>query len=186
MVFKKKKQDISLLPDEERKLSFDSLSEWLLSVGRWIIVCVQLIVVLAFLSRFWLDQRIAELYETTEQKKMMVEAAAEFEQDFRLLRQQTQLAQSIIDNNQNQKEVLEKIVALLPEKVYLTNLKAQQNQISFTIISKNETMIKDFFQKLLTAPYLEEVSIASLSTKMFGLQTELAIDVTLPSTAQNE
>jgi len=50
------KKEISLLPDEENLDSFSARAfRWLTTVGRYVIVFTELIVICAFLSRFWLD-----------------------------------------------------------------------------------------------------------------------------------
>jgi len=51
-----KKREISLLPKEKEGLpgTVEKATKWLVNVGRWIIVFTELIVILSFLSRFWL------------------------------------------------------------------------------------------------------------------------------------
>ena len=61
--------DIDLLkqkPIEERFLG--RFLEWALSYGRYIIIGTQIIVLLAFFSRFKLDQELSDLHERIDEK----------------------------------------------------------------------------------------------------------------------
>ena len=58
------KKDINLLPREEfEQKTVGRFLIWALTVGRWIVIVTELIVITAFLSRFKLDRDLANLYE---------------------------------------------------------------------------------------------------------------------------
>ena len=58
-----KKHEIELLPKEEwEKTSFGKFIKWTLNVGRYIVIATELIVILAFVSRFKLDRDLTDLY----------------------------------------------------------------------------------------------------------------------------
>jgi Tfp pilus assembly protein PilN len=168
-----KQEGVSLLPKEENRL--DQVSNWILETGRWIVVFTLFFVLLAFLSRFWLDQKIADLYAKTAQKIAIVEASTEFENEFRLLQSQIESIKTLDAQKPNQAEKIKKIIALLPEDIYLNSIKISDSDISFDIISQNETALNTLFQNLILCPYLDEINIASISSKTFGLETELSI-----------
>jgi Tfp pilus assembly protein PilN len=170
----KKKEEISLLPEEETSL--DRVSNWLTETGRWIVVFTLLFVLLAFLSRFWLDQKIANLYAQTAQKIAIIESAQDFEDSFRGLQSQIKIIQSLEKTKPNQAEKIKKIVALLPEDIYLTAITLNDDQVDFTVVSRSEVDLNNFFQNLILCPYLDEINIANISNQMFGLETELSIE----------
>ena len=58
---------------------------WLLTAGRTIVVVTELVVITAFLSRFWLDKTLTDLNEQNALKKAQVEASLPFEKDFRAI-----------------------------------------------------------------------------------------------------
>jgi len=168
-----KQEGVSLLPKEENRL--DQVSSWILETGRWIVVFTLLFVLLAFLSRFWLDQKIADLYAKTAQKIAIVEASTEFESEFRSLQNQIKNIKTLDAQKPDQAEKIKKIIALLPEDIYLNSIKIIDSDISFNIISQNETDLNTLFRNLILCPYLDEINIASISSKTFGLETELSI-----------
>ena len=177
----KKKKEISLLPEKKGGLenNFNKVADWLVNTGRWIIVFTQLFVIIAFLSRFWLDQEIADLYAKTSQKVTIIEAAQEFEEEFRSLQNRLIKIDKVNEERQNVNEKIEKIIALLPSQINLRSIQVRDKEVSFLIVSRNEQALIDFFKNLIIAPYLEQVSIDSISSKTFGLETELLVKVIL-------
>src|SRR5688500_5727921 len=56
---------------------------WLLSAGRTIVIVTELVVITAFLSRFWLDKTLTDLSQANNSKKAQIEASQAFEQEFK-------------------------------------------------------------------------------------------------------
>ncbi len=178
-----RKKEISLLPEKKEGLSgtVERITDWLVNTGRWIIVFTELIVILSFLSRFWLDQRIADLYSQTAQKTAIIEAAADFEKEFRSFNQQLQQIQTLQNQSQDQNKILGNIVALLPLDTNLKSIKVNnsQQQVEFTVIAPKESAFISLFQNLILTPIFSEVEIANISTRTLGPGTELSIKAKL-------
>jgi len=172
-----KGKEISLLPQEEGGLN--QISDWVIETGRFIVVFTLFFVLLAFLSRFWLDQKIADLYAQTTQKIAIIKATQEFEEDFRFLQNQITTIKTLDGKKPNQAETIKKIVAIIPENISLTSFEINDNNVSFGVISRSEAQLNSLFQNLILCPYLDQINIASLSSKTFGLETELTIKARL-------
>lgn len=167
------KEEISLLPQEEGNL--ERISNWVMETGRWIVVFTLFFVLLAFLSRFWLDQRIADLYAQTAQKIAIIESTKDFEADFRSLQTQIKTIKTLDSQKPNQTEKMAKIVAVLPENINLSALDITGDEVVFTVLSRNQADLESLFQNLVLCPYLDQINIANVSSKNFGLETELTI-----------
>ena len=81
--------EINLLPKDD----IDSRPEgkflrWALSWGKKIVIITELVVVLAFLSRFKIDSDVANYSDEIERKKNIVVTFADFEKDFRAVSSQ--------------------------------------------------------------------------------------------------
>ncbi len=170
------KGEISLLPKEKDENRLEQASDWIITTGRWVVVFTLFFVLLAFLSRFWLDQRIADLYAQSAQRIAIVEASKDFEEDFRLLQNQFDRIQALDQEKPNQAEQVKKIIAILPERINLTSINIVDDQVDFTIISQNELDLNHFFQNLILCPYLDQINIANISTKTFGIETEISVN----------
>jgi hypothetical protein len=67
------KQEINLLPREEfEKKPIGKFLTWALSIGRYIIIFTELIVILAFLSRFKLDRDLSDLNQSIREKQAVI------------------------------------------------------------------------------------------------------------------
>jgi len=178
-----KKREISLLPKEKEGLpgTIEKATDWLINIGRWVIVFTELIVILSFLSRFWLDQRVADLYDQTEQKATIIEASADFEKEFRSLNQRLSQIETLQNQNQDQGKTLENIIAILPQEIRLKSIKINNDrrQVEFIILSPKESTFIALFQNLILTPFFSEVEIAKVSTQTLGSETELSIKAKL-------
>ncbi|MCX6816978.1 MAG: PilN domain-containing protein [Candidatus Beckwithbacteria bacterium] len=83
------KKEINLLPKEPWEKGFlGNLIHWVLSVGRYVVVFTELIVISSFLYRFSLDKKLADLNEKIKQEKTVVESYGDFEDKFRQVQKQ--------------------------------------------------------------------------------------------------
>jgi len=180
-------KEISLLPEAEKGLqsTFEKAFNWLVSTGRWIIVFTELVVILAFLSRFWLDQRLADIYAKNVQKIAIIEAASSFEDEFRALQKQTEQISSLEKEKKDKSKTLEEIVALLPANIYFKSLKVDNKSVEMEILSLQEADLVTFFKNLILTPLFSEVEIANISSSTWGKESEMTIKAKLSETNQN-
>lgn len=84
--------EINLMPadDDLESRPGGKFLKWALSWGKKIVVLTELIVVLAFLSRFWLDSEVANQSEDIGRRKTIISASADFEKEFRATQNLTQ------------------------------------------------------------------------------------------------
>src|SRR3989344_871361 len=77
---------INLLGQEDLKHTAQGrIIGWALTYGRYIMIGTEIVVLLAFISRFSLDRRLTDLKEEISQKQAILEANISLEQDIRLL-----------------------------------------------------------------------------------------------------
>ncbi len=111
-----------LRPQSNPEKIYITFAKWLLSTGRYILVFVELLVLLAFLSRFKLDADIASTKEAIENQIPYIESLHPYEVTIR----QTQLKLSTIKaNNQNNADyiaLLKKISEKIPTDIQITNI----------------------------------------------------------------
>ncbi len=82
MAARKKKRRINLLPQEEFAASIlGRVLAWLLSSFRAIVSLTEMTVMIAFLSRFWLDAKSADLNELIRQKQPVIASTSDFEKE---------------------------------------------------------------------------------------------------------
>lgn len=165
------KKEISLLPDEENLDSFSARAvSWLTTVGRYVIVFTELIVICAFLSRFWLDRMNSDLDEVVRQQEAILNSTSSFEAVYSQLQQRLSLIKNFY---QNQPEYQSKIQALTdstPLDITYTrlNLSQDKNGKTTAIIgfsAYQEDSIVGFITNLIVNPQISSVNIQSIEKK---------------------
>lgn len=158
------KKEINLLPrdDFERK-AIGKFLIWALTVGRWIVVVVELVVILAFLSRFKLDRDIADLYESIRAKQSVIQNNAGFEKDFRQFQSRLVAADTLTKKQLQVVPIVQAVASSLPTEVALTNLAFEEDKVSLTGVSLSENGIKSLVNNLRVSPVLSDISITNIA-----------------------
>lgn len=140
---------------------------WLLSTGRYILIFVEAIVLLAFVSRFKLDTDLSERKDAIEEQIPYLESLKPDE----ILIRQTQLKLSSIGNIKaslaNYSSILKKIADQTPAGVKLVSLNLSKElsgvtlQINATSQSHND--LTNFMTSLKADQTFSEVAVASIS-----------------------
>ncbi len=113
---------INLLP---RDPFFDSLLgrvlKWALSVGRYLVIFTELVVIVSFATRFTLDRQVTDLNDALNQKKLIIESYGSLEEQFRTV--QSKLTDSKqIDQQINIADAFPKLTAIVPRDISLDEL----------------------------------------------------------------
>ncbi len=161
------KKEISLLPDKNAVRTLgDKFVKWVLSVGKYIVIFTQLIVISAFLSRFWLDRTNTDLSDRIRQQRAILTSSQTFEQQFRLF--QTRLVK--IDNSINKGgKPLEALIAVsesMPPDVLLTEFsftkKDGSPQANLKTQVFSEVGLAEFTDQLLDRSEISSVQIGAI------------------------
>lgn len=105
--------------------------KWALSWGKRIVIATEGIVILAFLSRFWLDTTVADLGEQIISKKNVVEASANFESKFRSTTDRIAKAKQI-ESQISGLTILDQAESLVPSRVAISQITVSGSGISFS------------------------------------------------------
>jgi Tfp pilus assembly protein PilN len=165
------KKEISLLPDEE---NIDSLSaralRWLTTIGRYVIVFTELIVICAFLSRFWLDRINSDLSEVVRQQQAILNSTSNFETEYSELQQRLNVIKSFYQNQPEYQTKIQSLTDSTPLDITYTKLTLTQDptstttaNISFSAFQENS--IVDFITNLIVNPQIASVNIQTIEKK---------------------
>lgn len=128
-----------LVKDELQEFGQGKVLKWALNWGKKIVVLTELVVILAFLSRFWLDTTVADLGEKITQKKAIIDASAESEKRFRVLAARVNKATKI-ENAVSILTIYDKTESLIPAKVEVKQLTVAQKEIAFGGSADEQTL----------------------------------------------
>lgn len=173
-----RKRDIELIPKEDwEKTSAGKLLIWALTVGRYIVIITELIVILAFLSRFKLDRDLTDLYEEIKQKQAIIESASDFEKDFRFLQKRLATIQGLEKKQLGAARVLAELTRLTPLDVSFSDFSSTSEEIDFTATALSEAGLATFLRNLKTSPRFENLNLSRVSsgtTREVGIQFDLS------------
>lgn len=121
--------EINLLPKDDMDTRPEGkFLRWALSWGKKIVIVTELVVVLAFLSRFKIDSDVANLSDEIERKKNIVVTFAEFEKDFRAVSAQVAKIKAV-QQTTSVVTILDATQGLIPSTVKLGQIVVSEDLV---------------------------------------------------------
>jgi len=165
------KKEISLLPDEENLDSFSArVFRWLTTVGRYVIVFTELIVICAFLSRFWLDRINSDLSEVVRQQQAILKSTNGFEIEYSRLQQRLSIIKSFYKDQPEYQSKIQTLTESTPLDITYTNLtltpdKSNNIAAAVSFSAYQENSIVNFITNLIVNPNISSVNIDTIEKK---------------------
>jgi Tfp pilus assembly protein PilN len=160
---------------------------WATTYGRYIMITTEIIVLLAFISRFSLDRKRADLDEAIESKKAIIEANAGFEKQYRQIQAELVRAKSLLAVQNLPLERLTLLKSLLPSDTYLESFEYTPEKImirgragsnhGFTVLINNLQGVKQF----------QQIEVGEIKkTPTLGITFQVTISTQPPKAARQE
>ena len=161
----KKRSQINLLPrDRFATSSVGRILSWLLSTFRIIVIIVEMIVMGAFLSRFWLDAKNSDLNDEITQKKALIAASKDFEKEFKNTQLRLEALATLTKIEQPFSKLLAMVPPLLPPEIILKSFTANQEGILVSGTSPSEQIIAQLIANLESNSRVENIYLSQLGT----------------------
>lgn len=158
---KKKTLDIAinLLPEDP---FFDTLvgksMRWAVSVGRYIVIFTELIVIISFGTRFSLDRQLTDLNDSIHQKESIIKSFGSLETDIRGI--QTRIAEyQQLQQRTNLAEVFPVLTSVIPRDVTLTLLSIQPTSVTITGTTLSQTSLNLLINNVQLTQKFKDVKI---------------------------
>jgi len=145
MAARKKQALINLLPSEEFAGSTTGrLLAWALSTFRYIVIATELIVIVAFISRFWLDAKNSDLRDEIEQKQSIILGSADFEKEYREVQLRMSIFNALAVQQISMSDILTRVSSSIPEDVFLSSITIAGKNLRIEGLSPSERSIVQF------------------------------------------
>lgn len=152
---------------------------WAVTYGRYIMIGTEIIVLLAFISRFSLDRKLTDLKEEVSQKQDIIEANLPFEQEVRTLQDKLSKIKTIINQPVNPLATLTLFQTLLPQGVYLKSYDFSANALTINAIAGSTQSFSQLMTNLKITKYLTKVDIGDIRRDpLLGIQFGFTAAVT--------
>jgi Tfp pilus assembly protein PilN len=156
-----------LSQDDFSKSAIGTVLLWALSIGRYIIVFTQLVVILSFLSRFKLDRDLTDLNSRISQQQAVIESYGELEQEVREIQSRLAFLDEIEVKNQTY-EVLAKLEKITPADVKLTQIQAREGSVNISAIALSPGGFSSFVAGIQQDGLFHDLELVNVSSGTAG------------------
>lgn len=159
-----KSKAINLLPQEEFDASIvGRVLKWAMSTFRLIVIITEMVVMGAFLSRFWLDAQNSDLANSIKVRVAQIQSQKDTEELFRGLQNKLTVYKTI-SSSKKATEKIDLIASKVPQEIMLTNVSILEESASVKGTSSSEVGISQFVANLKSEKSFKKVSLGSISS----------------------
>ncbi len=103
---------------------------WALTYGRYIMIGTEIVVLLAFISRFSLDRKLTDLKEEIDQKQAILQANLPLENHIKSSQDRLAKIKTLLADQSKPVDTFKLVNSLMPVDVYLRNLSITGGKLS--------------------------------------------------------
>lgn len=154
---------VNLIGEEEMEHTpVGRIISWAVTYGRYIMIGTEVVVLLAFISRFSLDRKLTDLNDEISQKQAIIEANADFEQQFRIIQNQVKSIQKLMGAPTPMVDALNTLQSILPVDVYLDSLEINANQLQANAVAVSSVGFSTLIANLQSTKIFKNVDIGDI------------------------
>lgn len=160
-------KSVNLLPPSDFELSlWGRFLSWVVTIGRYVIIVTELVVILAFLSRFKLDEDIRTLNQEVGNKKNFLESSATWEADFRRVQARFLAVKKLLDYQWEPDEVLLNLATEIPKEAKLSTLLATPKKVVLSGLTIDELMLGKMVTRIDQDDKWKSIDLTSMSANV--------------------
>jgi len=138
--------------------------KWALSVGRYIVIFTEMIVILSFASRFTLDRMVTDLNSAINQKERVIASYGDLEKKFRFIQKQIEDYQQF-KQEANLVDIFPILNDNVPNDVVFETLSVRSDSVNFTGSALSQNALNVLVNNLQLSPYFTEVSVNKIESR---------------------
>lgn len=147
---------------------FDSLIgkslKWALSVGRYIVIFTELVVILSFVTRFTLDRQVTDLNASIEQKRNVILSYGDLEDNFRIAQEKID-NYSQVEQQTNIVEIFPNLSYIIPQEVQLDELIINQDRVIVSGIALSQSSLNTLINNVQISPDFFNVVVDKIESE---------------------
>lgn len=163
MAAHKKEEQINLLPERGfEQTTTGRILNWILSSFRVIVIITEIIVMIAFLSRFWLDAQNTDLTEEIQQKQAVLSASKDFDKEFKDTQKRLEILKNLTKGETVVSKSLSTLRSYLPDDIFLSTISFSKEALRIEGLSPNERSVQQLIVNLESTQIFREVVLIEL------------------------
>src|SRR3989344_7706937 len=156
---------INLLPPDPFEESFlGKFLKWVLSVGRYIVIGTELVVIGSFLARFSLDRQVTDLNESIAQNQAIIASYGDLEQQLRQLQAQLKVVEELEGQTLNAGNFFSLVTQFTPVDVVYDNVEIKSDTIDLAGNAYSEAGFRTLLTRLRVLPQIKRISVPNMSS----------------------
>lgn len=156
--------DVNLLPkDPFFDTPLGKSLKWALSVGRYIVIFTELVVIISFATRFSLDRQVTDLNDAINQKEAIIRSYGDLEENVRTTQSIIQQYQQI-EQQGNIVEVFPALSRITPPDVRLDELVVRPTSVVFGGTTLSQASLNLLITNIQLSPDFSNVVVDRIET----------------------
>lgn len=170
---------INLLGSSKQELSpFGRIVTWVTTYGRYIMISTEMVVLIAFISRFSLDRQLTDLKDEIAQKQDIITYNQDLESSFRQTQDALTKIKVLLDTQKKPTDTIQTLHTLLPQGTYFQNLSITKGKVTSQLTSLTVQSFSQFLLNLNATKALTNIEIGTVDkASTLGIQYTMEADV---------
>lgn len=161
------------------------ITTWAVTYGRYIMIGTEIVVLLAFISRFSLDRKLTDLKEEIGQKQIILQANQTFERELKLLQDKLGAVKTLLANQTEPVDRVTLFQQLIPQGVFLESYDSVQDRVTIAAIAGSTESFTQFLVNLQASPQIANVDVGDIKKQpLVGIQFKLTTQFKPPGKAK--
>lgn len=180
----KKSASINLIKIDKNQLTNQFVS-WALTIGRVLIIVVEIIALTAFIYRFILDNQLRDTNSKIKQEQEILIAQEQKEANYRNLQDRLTLESSIVNQGKEKIKLFKDIIGLAPQGVSFTNFLYSNNEINIQLNTGSVFPLSIFVNSLRTYSLTDSISIDLVENRTASAVISVGLTINLKNKGGN-
>lgn len=170
------KSRVNLLPLSEFEVSFwGRFLKWAVTTGRYIIILTELVVIIAFLSRFKLDEDLRNLNEQINGQISYLQSQEPLEKEFRNVQKRTNMVDKILATRLKAVEGLDYLENRVPVEIAVNYRSITKDQIKIVAVTLSEQAMGNLLSTMSADGVWRSIDMTELlGDKKVGIKFSLS------------
>lgn len=151
---------------------------WALTYGRYIMIGTEIVVLLAFISRFSLDRKLTDLKDEIEQKQAILQANLPLENEIRDTQDRIAKIRELVTDQRKSIDTFELITSLLPPDLIFKTVDIAKDRMSADVIAGTTSGFSTFLNNLQASQKVQLVEIQDIKRdQLTGIRFKFSVQL---------
>ena len=174
----KKSASINLIKTDKRD-TINQIVNWALTIGRILVIFVEIIALSALLYRFVLDNQLRDVHTKIKQEQAILESQKANEQTYKNLQDRLGIISSVSDKGAENVRIFKKIIGFAPLGMTFSNISFTENALRVQANMNSIYPLSYFINSLKEYKDVESVSIDRIENKTSNAIIIVSISIVL-------